>query len=257
MIRAKLLLSLAATTTILGVLVGYRWNHPCPNCPISMVIGMLGGPSGCAPSSKSDSMTTQAASYSSLQAPVDSAIAGQKAAMNTTSTANTAVPSSSVKTETAMFGAGCFWGVEATLRKIPGVVNTTVGYSGGHTKNATYKDVCTDQTGHAEVVQIEFDPAKVSYRELVEKFFKLHDPTEVNRQGPDYGTQYRSVIFYYSPEQQKTAEEVKQKLQVSGKFDQPIATEIVKAGEFYRAEEYHQRYLEKHGLDNCHLPPGE
>ena len=163
----------------------------------------------------------------SPQAALDSQNTDPKVAMSTTS--STTSSASSVKTETAMFGAGCFWGVEATLRKIRGVVNTTVGYAGGHTKNATYEDVCTDQTGHAEVVRIEFDPTKVGYQQLVETFFKLHDPTEINRQGPDYGTQYRSVIFYYSPEQQKITEDVKQKLQSSGKFKAPIATEVVRA----------------------------
>jgi peptide-methionine (S)-S-oxide reductase len=158
-----------------------------------------------------------------------------------------------VKTETAMFGAGCFWGVEATFRKVPGVVETAVGYSGGTTKNPTYKDVCTDTTGHAEVVRIEYDPARVSYAGLLKVFWENHDPTLVNRQGPDVGTQYRSVIFYFTPEQKAAAEADVKRLTESGKYKRPIATQIVAAGPFWRAEEYHQRYLEKRGLDNCHL----
>jgi peptide-methionine (S)-S-oxide reductase len=250
MIRAKLLVSLAAAAAVLGGLAAYRWANPCPNCPMSMAIGVFGGPSGCAPAPPTTTTTpttTPATARSSSQATILAANADPKSPMSTP-------PSNTVKTETAMFGAGCFWGVEATFRKIPGVVEAVSGYSGGRTKNATYKEVCTDATGHAEVVQIQFDPTKVSYQTLVEKFFKLHDPTQVNRQGPDYGSQYRSAIFFYSPEQQKTAEAVKQKLAASGKHKSPIATEITRAGEFYRAEEYHQRYLEKHGLDNCHIP---
>ncbi len=153
----------------------------------------------------------------------------------------------------ATFGAGCFWGVEATFRRIPGVVDTAVGYAGGFTENPSYKDVCTDQTGHAEVVQVEYDPAKVSYAQLLETFWKSHDPTQVNRQGPDHGTQYRTVIFYHDDEQKAEAETSKQKLDASGKLSRPVATQIVPAGPFYRAEDYHQRYLEKRGLENCHI----
>ncbi len=153
----------------------------------------------------------------------------------------------------ATFGAGCFWGVEATFRKIPGVIDTAVGYAGGHTENPTYKDVCTDQTGHAEVVQVEYDPSKVTYTQLLDIFWKSHDPTQVNRQGPDYGTQYRTVIFYHDDEQKAEAEAAKQKLDASGKLSRPVATQIVPAGPFYRAEDYHQRYLEKRGLENCHI----
>ena len=153
----------------------------------------------------------------------------------------------------ATFGAGCFWGVEATFRRIPGVVDTAVGYAGGFTENPSYKDVCTDQTGHAEVVQVEYDPAKVSFTQLLDVFWKSHDPTQVNRQGPDYGTQYRTVIFYHDDEQKAEAEVSKQKLEANGKFSRPIATQIVPAGPFYRAEEYHQRYLDKRGLENCHI----
>jgi peptide-methionine (S)-S-oxide reductase len=156
-------------------------------------------------------------------------------------------------TETATFGAGCFWGIEAAFRNIPGVADATVGYAGGHTKNPTYKDVCTDETGHAEVVQVSFDPSKVSYERLLDAFWQMHDPTQVNRQGPDFGSQYRSAIFFHSAEQEAAAEKSKAALQASGKFGKPIATEIRGAGPFYRAEDYHQRYLEKRGAASCHL----
>jgi peptide-methionine (S)-S-oxide reductase len=156
-------------------------------------------------------------------------------------------------TEKATFGAGCFWGVEAAFREIPGVVDALSGYEGGTLSNPTYKDVCTDQTGHAEVVQVEFDPSKVSYEQLLDAFFNLHDPTQVNRQGPDYGTQYRTVIFFHSPEQEQVARAAKEKLEKSGRFARPIATQIVPAQTFWRAEEYHQRYLEKRGLKHCHI----
>ncbi len=160
-----------------------------------------------------------------------------------------------VENQIATFGAGCFWGVEATFRQLPGVVDAAVGYAGGHTKNPTYKDVCSDETGHAEVVQITFDPSKVTYEKIVEIFFKMHDPTQLNRQGPDYGTQYRSVIFFHSEEQQKVAEAVKGKFSASGKYKKPIVTTIEPAPKFYKAEEYHQQYFAKHGLENtCHLP---
>lgn len=156
-------------------------------------------------------------------------------------------------TEVATFGAGCFWGVEAAFRRIPGVEDATVGYSGGRTENPTYKDVCTDETGHAEVVQVTFDPAKVSYEQLLNAFWEMHDPTQVNRQGPDFGTQYRTAIFFHSPEQEATAKKSKAALDTGGKFRRPIATEISPAGQFYRAEEYHQRYLEKRGAASCHF----
>jgi peptide-methionine (S)-S-oxide reductase len=158
-----------------------------------------------------------------------------------------------VMIETATFGAGCFWGIEAAFRNIPGVVDATVGYSGGHMENPTYKDVCTDETGHAEVVQVTFDPSKLSYEQLLDAFWKMHDPTQVNRQGPDFGTQYRSAIFFHSPEQKAAAEKSKAALQASGKLRKPIATEVTPAGPFYRAEEYHQRYLEKRGAASCHF----
>jgi peptide-methionine (S)-S-oxide reductase len=156
--------------------------------------------------------------------------------------------------EKATFGAGCFWGVEAAFRKLPGVISTTVGYAGGSTENPTYQDVCTDRTGHAEVVQVEFDPAKVSYRQLLDLFWQSHDPTQLNRQGPDAGTQYRSVIFYHSTAQKKEAEESRTELKNSGKYQKPIVTEISPAPAFYVAEDYHQQYLEKRGLAACHLP---
>jgi peptide-methionine (S)-S-oxide reductase len=153
----------------------------------------------------------------------------------------------------ATFGAGCFWGVEATFRRIPGVVDTAVGYAGGHIENPTYKEVCTDRTGHAEVVEVEYDESRVPYDKLLDVFWSSHDPTQVNRQGPDYGTQYRTVIFYHDDEQKAQAEDSKRRLEASGRFPRPIATQIVPAGPFYRAEEYHQRYLEKRGLENCHI----
>jgi len=155
--------------------------------------------------------------------------------------------------EIATFGAGCFWGVEAKFRMIPGVEDAIVGYAGGKTENPTYKEVCTDKTGHAEVVQVTFDPKKVSYETLVEAFWHMHDPTQLNRQGPDYGTQYRTAIFYHSPEQKATAEKSKAALNASRKFGKPIATEITPAGPFWKAEEYHQRYLEKRGAASCHF----
>jgi peptide-methionine (S)-S-oxide reductase len=153
----------------------------------------------------------------------------------------------------ATFAAGCFWGVEAAFRQVKGVKSTTVGYTGGHTKNPTYEQVCTDRTGHAEAVEIEFDPAEVSYDELLNVFWTSHDPTQLNRQGPDYGSQYRSAIFFHSSEQQSAAEASKQKLAASGKLARPIVTQIVPAAEFYRAEEYHQQYLEKRGQASCHI----
>lgn len=156
-------------------------------------------------------------------------------------------------TEIATFGAGCFWGVEAAFRRVPGVVDAVSGYSGGRTENPTYKEVCTDQTGHAEVVQVTFDPAQVSYEQLLEVFWKLHDPTQVNRQGPDFGKQYRTAIFFHAPEQQAIALKSKQALDASGKLRRPVATEITPAGAFWRAEEYHQRYLEKRGQESCHI----
>jgi peptide-methionine (S)-S-oxide reductase len=154
-------------------------------------------------------------------------------------------------TEKAMFGAGCFWGVEATFRQLPGVSSAVVGYAGGATENPTYEQVCTDETGHAEVVEVEFDPAEVRYEQLLDVFWANHDPTTLNRQGPDVGTQYRSVIFYHSPEQKTAAEASKANMDASGRFRRPIVTQIEPAPTFYRAEEYHQRYLEKRGMTHC------
>ena len=155
--------------------------------------------------------------------------------------------------EKATFGAGCFWGVEAQFAQLPGVLETAVGYEGGALKNPTYKDVCTDRTGHAEVVELEFDPEQISYRTVVEKFFALHDPTQLNRQGPDWGHQYRSAVFFHTPEQEETAREVIAKLEAEKVFRKPVVTEVVPAQTFWRAEEYHQKYLEKRGAVSCHL----
>ena len=155
--------------------------------------------------------------------------------------------------EKATFGAGCFWGVEETFRKIKGVKDTAVGYTGGALKDPTYKDVCTNESGHAEVVQVIFDPAEVSYDELLDVFWTNHNPTTLNRQGPDWGTQYRSAIFFHSPEQEAKARASKENLEKSGRYNRPIVTQIVPEAVFYRAEEYHQRYLEKRGVSSCHI----
>lgn len=156
-------------------------------------------------------------------------------------------------TEQATFGAGCFWGVEVTFRNVRGVKEALVGYLGGTMANPTYKDVCTGRTGHAEVVQVEYDPAEVGYDKLLDVFWENHDPTTLNRQGPDVGTQYRSAIFYHTPEQKRLAEASKSRLEASEKFRRPIVTEITPASAFYLAEDYHQRYLEKRGLASCHI----
>jgi peptide-methionine (S)-S-oxide reductase len=155
--------------------------------------------------------------------------------------------------EIATFGAGCFWGVEESFRQIPGVVDTKVGYLGGSTQNPTYQDVCTDETGHAEVVQVTYDPTQVSYEKLLDVFWGAHDPTTLNRQGPDVGRQYRSAIFFHSPEQEQIAVASKNKAQASGRFRRPIVTEISPASTFYVAEDYHQQYLAKRGLSHCHI----
>ncbi len=157
------------------------------------------------------------------------------------------------RTEKATFGAGCFWGVEAAFRQVPGVVQTAVGYMGGTLKNPTYKDVCTDRTGHAEVCEVVYDPAKASYQDLLKVFWEIHDPTQLNRQGPDFGTQYRSAIFFHSQEQQAAARASKENLARSGAYKRPIVTEITPAAEFWRAEDYHQQYLEKRGLATCRI----
>jgi peptide-methionine (S)-S-oxide reductase len=153
----------------------------------------------------------------------------------------------------ATFAAGCFWGVEAEFRQIKGVKQTTVGYSGGTTENPGYRDVCSGMTGHAEAVEVEYDPSEVSYDELLKVFWDNHDPTTLNRQGPDVGTQYRSAIFYHDEEQRAAAIESKEKLASSGRYRNPIVTEIAPAAQFYRAEEYHQQYLEKRGLATCKI----
>src|SRR5688572_26439290 len=161
---------------------------------------------------------------------------------------------SAVATEKATFGAGCFWGVEAAFRQVPGVLATAVGYAGGTLENPTYEDVCTDRTGHAEVVEVEYDPAQVNFEQLLDVFWENHDPTTRNRQGPDVGSQYRSAIFYHDPEQESAARASLARLEASGRHSRPIVTEIEPASTFYRAEDYHQQYLEKRGLATCHIP---
>ena len=155
--------------------------------------------------------------------------------------------------EKATFAAGCFWGVEARFQQLPGVTATAVGYEGGALASPTYQQVCTDRTGHAEAVEIDFDPSKITYQRLLDEFFALHDPTQLNRQGPDWGTQYRSAVFYHSPEQEKTAKETIARLTGEKKFSKPIVTQVVPAETFWRAEEYHQKYLEKRGAVSCHI----
>ena len=155
--------------------------------------------------------------------------------------------------ETAVFAAGCFWGVEETFRKTKGVKSTAVGYTGGLIDSPDYETVCEGNTGHAEAVQIEFDPAEISYEKLLDIFWGAHNPTQLNRQGPDFGEQYRSAIFYHTPAQKEAAEKSKQALEKSGKWKAPVATQIVPASQFWKAEEYHQQYLKKRGLGNCHL----
>ncbi len=147
--------------------------------------------------------------------------------------------------EKATFGAGCFWGPEETFRKVDGVTSTSVGYMGGSLENPTYEEVCTGRTGHAEVVDVEFDPSRIAYEELLEIFWACHDPTTLNRQGPDFGTQYRSVLFFYSAEQEAAARASKEKLERSGRYRREIVTEITPASTYYPADEYHQRYVEK------------
>lgn len=158
-----------------------------------------------------------------------------------------------MQAEKATFGAGCFWGVEARFGEIPGVLETAVGYEGGALNQPTYKDVCTDRTGHAEVVEVLFNPAQVSFEFLLDTFFTLHDPTQLNRQGPDWGTQYRSAIFAHNDAQKKVADAKIAELNASGVFRKPIATVIEPASTFWKAEEHHQKYLEKRGMANCHI----
>ena len=156
-------------------------------------------------------------------------------------------------TQKATFGAGCFWGVEAAFRQVPGVVSTVVGYTGGTMANPTYEDVCSDRTGHAEAVEVEYDPSRVAYEDLLRVFWENHDPTTPNRQGPDVGTQYRSAIFFHTPEQEAAARASKEELDRSGKYRRPIVTEITPAPAFWHAEDYHQQYLEKRGLAHCRI----
>ena len=153
----------------------------------------------------------------------------------------------------ATFGAGCFWGVEAAFRQLQGVISTSVGYTGGSLKNPTYENVCSGNTGHAEAVEVIYDPARISYEQLLQVFWENHDPTTLNRQGPDIGAQYRSAIFYHTPEQMAAALTTKEKLQASGRYKRPIVTEITAASPYYLAEDYHQQYLEKRGLASCHI----
>jgi peptide-methionine (S)-S-oxide reductase len=156
--------------------------------------------------------------------------------------------------EKATFGAGCFWGVEAAFADLPGVTATAVGFEGGSLELPSYKDVCTDKTGHAEVVELDFDPARISFEQLLDAFFALHDPTTINRQGPDEGTQYRSAIFFHSPAQEARARAQIEQLTADGRFKPAlIVTQVEPAQTFWRAEEYHQRYLEKHGGASCHI----
>ena len=155
--------------------------------------------------------------------------------------------------EKAIFGAGCFWGVEARFGELSGVLDTAVGYEGGELEHPTYKEVCTDRTGHAEVVEVTFDPSRLSYEVLLDTFFALHDPTQVNRQGPDWGSQYRSVIFATTEDQMREAEAKIAELSASGGFRKPIATQVLPSTMFWKAEEYHQRYLEKRGMVSCHI----
>ncbi len=156
-------------------------------------------------------------------------------------------------TQLAIFGAGCFWGIEETFRRLPGVIETAAGYSGGKTENPTYEEICSDLTGHAEVVEVKYDPEQISYEELLKVFWQNHNPTELNRQGPDVGSQYRSVIFYHDEAQRASAEASKEDLNARQVFHRPIVTSIEPAKPFYKAEEYHQQYLKKRGLDSCHI----
>jgi peptide-methionine (S)-S-oxide reductase len=158
-----------------------------------------------------------------------------------------------VATEKATFGAGCFWGVEARFNELQGVISTAAGYEGGDLDHPTYKEVCTDRTGHAEVVQVTYDPAKISYDLLLDAFFSMHDPTQVNRQGPDWGTQYRSVIFTHNDEQFRQARARIADLNAAGSYRLPVATQVFPSKTFWKAEEYHQKYLEKRGMVSCHI----
>ena len=164
--------------------------------------------------------------------------------------------SSLTSIDIATFGAGCFWGVEAAFRQLEGVTDATVGYSGGHASDPTYKDVCRGDTGHAEVVQVKYDATRTSYEQLLDLFWQIHNPTTPNRQGGDVGSQYRSIILTHSPEQEEAATASREQQTQNGRHEDPIVTKIVSAETFYAAEDYHQRYLENRGLPSCHLPPG-
>jgi peptide-methionine (S)-S-oxide reductase len=159
----------------------------------------------------------------------------------------------SMSQQTASFAAGCFWGVEARFREVPGVIDAVSGYMGGHTLNPTYKQVCGGDTGHAEAVQVSFDDQQVSYGQLLDVFFDMHNPTTLNRQGPDFGSQYRSAIFWHSEDQRQAAEDKVRQVDQSGAWPNPVVTQIAEAGDFWRAEEYHQRYFEKNGGGYCHV----
>ncbi|MBV9463119.1 MAG: peptide-methionine (S)-S-oxide reductase MsrA [Verrucomicrobiae bacterium] len=186
--------------------------------------------------------------------PSASRSSSQEKKMNASPSEKKSKEPAAAKTETATLAAGCFWGVEEIFRKIPGVTQTVVGYTGGTIADPTYEQVCTGRTGHAEAIEIHFDPSKTTYAKILDVFFRMHDPTTPNRQHNDVGTQYRSAIFYHSPEQKKIAEEVKERVGKSGRFSKPIVTEILPAKPFYSAEEYHQDYLQKHpGGYNCHV----
>jgi peptide-methionine (S)-S-oxide reductase len=211
---------------------------------------------GCSPREGSATANTKPMNDQAAAGSVAPAAASATGASPASTVTTPMTPTKDAKMAEAMFGAGCFWGVEETFRTIPGVIETSVGFAGGRTDNPTYKQICYEDTGHAEVVHIKYDPTKVTYATLLDTFWKNHDPTQVNRQGPDVGDQYRTVIFTYSPEQQQEAETSKAVLGVSGKFRRPIATQIVPATKYFPAEEYHQKYLMKRGLDNCHIPTG-
>ncbi|MBC8379077.1 MAG: peptide-methionine (S)-S-oxide reductase MsrA [Planctomycetes bacterium] len=172
---------------------------------------------------------------------------------NTSSKTKNQAPESVQQYPTATFAGGCFWGVEYNFGRVPGVLDTQVGFMGGRVDNPSYKEVCYEDTNHAEVVHMAYNPEKVSYEQLAKIFFKLHDPTTLNRQGPDVGTQYRSAIFYHTPEQKQIAEKVKAQLNASGEFKRPIVTEITQADAFWKAEDYHQQYIEKNPLRRCHV----
>jgi peptide-methionine (S)-S-oxide reductase len=174
--------------------------------------------------------------------------------MTDTNTEGTVEQTTTERTlQKATFGAGCFWGVEVAFRNTPGVTNALVGYEGGRLENPSYREVCSHTTGHAEVVEVTYDPAEVSYDQLLDVFWDEHDPTQLNRQGPDIGDQYRSVVFFHTPQQEKEAIASRDRLQASGKYRRPIVTVIEPAQTFYKAEEYHQRYLEKHGMATCRI----